>query len=498
MIDIAICIVPKIDPYAPTAGPSALKAQLESEGFSCKVLDFNIDLYNFLDRQRLAKHYYFEDDSVFENYILNEADKEFKYPDDFNEFYSIIEPAVMSWIADLKAINAPWVGLSLLSSFSCAVATKLCELIRKHLPATKIVIGGGYVQGYNQLWVDNGIVDYFIFGDGEHSLTELLRGNVTAPGINTSTPTQVKDLDSLLTPDYSDIDWSKYQTYDNETIIYVTGSRGCVKRCTFCDVPIIWPNYTYRSGPHIANEIFDVVTKYNRQVVRFTDSLINGSMRAFRELLNILKDYNATQPDYSKQIKWQSQWIVRPKNQSPEEDFALMKASGVKELEIGVESFSQSVRYHMGKKFADEDLWWCLEMLHKYEIPYTLLMIVGYPTETAEDHQTNISALHRMRELGYLPGKGSNSPTLPYVSFGNTMLLSPGQKAYKLVEDELEYYVSDTDWKYKGNDLQTRLTRFIEINELVGELTTQPVSWMIEKARRQYEESLAASKHINT
>jgi hypothetical protein len=35
MTDIVISIVPKIDPYAPTVGPAALKAHLQAEEYKC-------------------------------------------------------------------------------------------------------------------------------------------------------------------------------------------------------------------------------------------------------------------------------------------------------------------------------------------------------------------------------------------------------------------------------------------------------------------------------
>ena len=41
-LDIIICIMPKINPEAPTVGPSVLKAHLASAGFTCKVIDLNI------------------------------------------------------------------------------------------------------------------------------------------------------------------------------------------------------------------------------------------------------------------------------------------------------------------------------------------------------------------------------------------------------------------------------------------------------------------------
>jgi radical SAM superfamily enzyme YgiQ (UPF0313 family) len=152
-----------------------------------------------------------------------------------------------------------------------------------------------------------------------------------------------------------------------------------------------------------------------------------------------------------------------------------MKQSGCAMLEIGLESFSQSVRYHMGKKFTDEDMWWCLEQLNKYEIPHILLMITGYPTETEEDHQTTLRSVKKIYELGW--------QKYTRIYFGNTLMLSRSQPLYKTIKDDLEYFDSNVNWKYKDNDLETRVRRFNESNNLVKELSNRKnSSWMNERA----------------
>jgi radical SAM superfamily enzyme YgiQ (UPF0313 family) len=490
MTDIVISIVPKIDPYAPTVGPAALKAHLQAEGYSCTVIDHNVRLFNYLETKNLGHHYYYDNDLGFLSWI----DTDFHVGSEFDELYDVIKDELDRWVAELKTINPVWIGLSMLSRFSCAVGIKMCQLIRKHIPAAKIVIGGAAIREWNTSWVNKGWTDYYIFGDSERAIIELLAGNFNYPGINGATPVQIEDLDELLVPDYSDINWADYKEDHTKNPVFVTASRGCVKRCDFCDVPMIWPKYKFRSGAHVTNEILELFNRYQRQTIKFTDSLINGSMKAFRELLINIEQHNKNLKIEDDQIMWESQWIMRPKNQSPESDFALMKASGCIDLDIGIESFSQHVRYDMGKKFTDEDMWWCFEMLDKYNIPYQMLMIVGYPTETEEDHQHTLSTVRRMVELGYISTPGRNRSGGGRFSFGNTLLLSKGLPIWQKYKDKLEYHYSDTDWKYNDNDLSARLRRYIEVNKLVKELTGEEMTWFLEKSKREYEQSLNDKK----
>ena len=65
MTDIIICIVPKINPDAPTVGPAVLKSHLMDAGFSCEVMDLNVQLYNSLKAINKHDYYFFEIDGLF-------------------------------------------------------------------------------------------------------------------------------------------------------------------------------------------------------------------------------------------------------------------------------------------------------------------------------------------------------------------------------------------------------------------------------------------------
>lgn len=485
-LDILICIIPKISPDAPTIGPSLLKSHLSAAGFTCDVVDLNIKLFNSLKEKGEHEKYYFDDDSIFRttHQDLDDTNTEFE------NFCTDYQHVLSSWVDLFKQKNPKWIGLSVFSSFSQSMAVKISQLIREHLPDVKIVWGGPQIETGIDKFKDKGFLDHYICGDAENSIVELLQGNMTANGINKLTPNQV-DLNQSMIPNYDDIDWAEYVSNGHDNIIYVTGSRGCVKKCTFCNVYQIWPEYRFRSGKNIMKEIKVLKEKYGRNEFRFTDSLINGSMKSFREMMHELIEYKKT----NRRVTWKSQWIVRPKNQSPEEDFRLMKESGCVEVDIGVESFSESVRYHMGKKFTNEDMWWCFDMLTKYKIPYGLLMIVGYPTETEEDHQITLDTIRRLFRDGYATSKTEYGSDLLYLGFGNTLMLSDNMPLWDQIKDDLTYYHNEFDWDYRGNDLLTRLRRYKEVHQLIQELNNGVSGgWLYRKSLRMYEEALEKAK----
>ena len=470
-----LLIIPKILPDAPSVGPAVLKAHLLKEGFSCEVMDLNISLYNEFKKHGDSDQF-FDQDAVFNCREISKLDTV------FGKTYEKYQYVFDKWINIFKEKNPKYIGLSLLTRMSTSVAIKLSQLIKEHLPKTKIVWGGAEVKrGRTRPYYEAGIIDYFISGDGENAIVELLKENFDYEGINENLPAQMLNLDDVLIPNYDDIDWTQYEYYNVPNPAYITGSRGCVKRCDFCNVYEIWPQYVFRSGKSIAQEIIEVKKKYNRTTFKFTDSLINGSMKAFREMLRILADYNNAQTNEFDKIQWHSQWIVRNYRQSPEEDYKLMKESGCYGVDVGIESFSESVRFELGKKFTDDDMWYCFEMLHKYRIHHTLLMFVGHPYETDKDHEITLKTIKKLYDLGYANKKNDKKTKLMYISMANTCMLDETQPLWLKVKDELDYWHNDWNWKFRDNTLETRLHRLEEANNLITDLAGQERSWMVKK-----------------
>jgi hypothetical protein len=70
-------------------------------------------------------------------------------------------------------------------------------------------------------------------------------------------------------------------------------------------------------------------------------------------------------------------------------------------------------------------------------------------------------------------------------------MLSKAQPLYKLIKDDLEYFNSNVDWKYKDNDFETRIRRFNEVNSLVRELKNKKeLSWMNERALKNLNNAI--------
>jgi radical SAM superfamily enzyme YgiQ (UPF0313 family) len=224
------------------------------------------------------------------------------------------------------------------------------------------------------------LIDHYIIGDAENSFYDFLTNNETV-GVDGSDWKELSndDLATLPAPNYDDYDFSLYEFPS----IPILGSRGCVRRCTFCNDIVHWKKFSYRGGEHIFQEMLLQKERYKLNDFIFSDALINGNMKEFKVFLQHLAAYNDANPD--DKISWDSQFIFRPKNQFSEDDWVLLKRSNPSAIQVGIESLSENVRFHMGKKFDQASLNFSLEQAVKHNIPVRGLMIVGYPTETRED-----------------------------------------------------------------------------------------------------------------
>jgi len=402
-------------------------------------------------------------------HVWFDTDLTFRYEDKFKIFWNdVVYEHALRWIKQFADINPDWIGITIFSQRSRFITVELCRLIREKLPEKRIVIGGPYTEFIAEELYSNGLVDAWVVGEGEQAVIDVLRNNLTAPGINGNKSQQLTDLDEMPIPDYSDFDFERYpktwgdpRVRDSEKMgsefIYITGSRGCVRKCSFCDIESIWPKFRYRSGKKIAEEIMHQHQRHGSKKFLFTDSLLNGSVKQLRELCNTLIEYK-NQGKISHDIKWQGQFIARPEKQMPEEVYQLLKEAGCWFVNIGVESGSELVRNDMNKLFDDQALNYTIAMCERYGIDMSWLMLVGYPTEDEAEFQ---KTLNFMTKYSYLNEK----KIVRHVVLGPTLDIMPGSPLWRMRDDMGITYDERRHWIYRDNTRAVRIKRWLRLKQ---------------------------------
>jgi radical SAM superfamily enzyme YgiQ (UPF0313 family) len=378
--DVVIVSLPYVESAIPTAAPAALKPIVESTGLTCLAVDSSVSMYNKILLHPNKKEML---DFYMDGKLAESVEQEIF--DDLDDLTN----KILSW-------SPKWIGLSLLSADIQNSARWVLYLLREKNSQVKIFVGGAgcgisatVLGSFIPDMFEQNLIDYHIHGDGEIALAELLMGNDTYAGINGVPNKYLTDtqIHSLPFPDYTDY---QLDLYDRPAII-LTGSRGCVRQCTFCDYIEAHTKFQWRTAESIFSEMLYQIEKYKITKFIFSDSLTNGNIKEFNKLLVLLADYNEKNP--GNKIIWAGYYIIRNKSSTDEWIWEMLQKSGAQQLAIGIESFSQSIRYQLGKKIDDESIIHHFTLAQKMGIHIIVLTLVGYPTETIDDSNACVNWL---------------------------------------------------------------------------------------------------------
>jgi radical SAM superfamily enzyme YgiQ (UPF0313 family) len=453
------------------AASAWLAGMCERYPIEYEVFDFNVHLKNVLGTSLWEKLFVIpvEDDG---------------FPSMDPALLVQVKEAIASGVDLIFQHSPDLIAMTVLSYIQYPYTKLVLEAIRTKTAVTIIAGGTGISYQTSQgstvgrRLLDENLLDYYVLGEGDDVFKLFLDGEL-ALGINhkdnqwESWVPQINELDGLTFPSYKKINLADYeQTEINNRSMAtatITGSRGCVRRCTFCDIGHVWKKFRFRSADDIAKEIVQHYLDTKILRYHFSDSLINGSLKHFVALMERLVELHTEYPEL-KDLQIDGQFIIREKKHHPEYMYELMRKSGVFRVEAGIESGSERVREHMGKKFSDEDLDYHYEMSSKHDITNSLLLFTGYPTETIEDHQDTLNLLKRYQK--YLVDGTISMLVLsePMILLRNTPLANM-QDELGLVLFNNEY--GNTLWTADTNPtftVEEKYRRYLETNRLSLEL----------------------------
>ena len=447
----AVVTLPRLEPHRPPVSSAIIGSVCRSRVDAVASFDMNIDLFH---ENRLL---FDQLDGILDGYRSPSIEER-----------SIIDGFVARKAAEIMAWQPDLILISVFSFTTHYFTRLLLEALKTH-PATKVIGGQGvYVpelsrqeserNTFGELMLGMGLVDHYVVGEGEQVLAAFLEGERSLPGLDNANKSQVMDLNSAAWPDYGLFDLDRYDYLTNDREVFITGSRGCVRRCTYCDVPYHWPKFRWREGSNIAAEMINHYEQHGVTKFYFTDSLINGSMKAFNDMCNKLAAYR-----FSPGIRWGGQFICKPRNQISDEYFDMMAAAGADQFYIGIETGSDRVRWSMDKKFTNDDISYHLEHFSRTGMGMFFLMLVGYVTETIEDHQDTMAMFPRWQRYvadGTIRGIDLG-PTL--IILANTPLDSMREELkLRFINGDPKSWVADAN---PDLTIQERIRRRLEIHQ---------------------------------
>ncbi len=233
------------------------------------------------------------------------------------------------------------------------------------------------------------LCDSFIAYESEHPflmLLENLKGNgdlTQVPNlvfwrdgkVRINEPFYIENINHLPTPDYSGIPLHLY--LQPEVILPLRTSRGCYwGRCAFCAISSNQLLYREREIPKVVEDIREITYRYDVRLIKLRDEAI-PPIRLKKLSEQILAE--------GLDVKWCARCRFE---ETIDRDLGkLLKKSGCQALSFGLESASPRVLDTMDKGTNKEGIERVLGFFAEEGISVNLSLIVGFPTEKAEDIQ---------------------------------------------------------------------------------------------------------------
>ena len=260
-------------------------------------------------------------------------------------------------------------------------SVSLCQLtsslyfikkIKKRFPGLAVAVGGSTFSGtikanFFRLFPE---IDAVINGEGELPLCRLVNGLMVSPVIadlpaikgvitpqtaqSEQQPTeinQLNDLNYLPAPDFDEY-FALLRSFSPDKVFFpilpVETSRGCwwqktkatrgrkthesarSSGCAFCNLNRQWQGYRSKQPQQVVSEIDHLTSRYQCLSTSLVDNVLPHklSSEVFKAVANLGKDLKL---------------FAEIRANTPARDLAVMRAAGMQELQIGIESLSTSL-----------------------------------------------------------------------------------------------------------------------------------------------------------
>ncbi len=356
---------------------------------------------------------------------------------DFDTLADQLDAHLEKWLAQLDFSDCSLIGFTVCFSQLSPALLAAGRLKRKH-PQIPIVFGGSTCSPRigSSLLRAFPEIDFIINGEGEQPLLRLCRylsGERRHPGHNVlhretgrNVPEQkntgcikndeIRDLDSLPLPDYDDY----FLELKKSGLPFIPSlplefSRGCWwNKCTFCNLNLQWCGYRNKSNTRVLQEVERLVAKYRCLDFAFTDNSLPPK-EADR--------FFAATRKMNRELRFFGE--IRTLN-NPDK-YILYREGGLSTVQVGIESFSDSLLKRMHKGVTVMDNVAAMKYAVEAGIKLDGNLILEFPGSTEKEVEETLHVLDLV--LPYRPLKGAGF----FLGHGSPVWNDPKQFGLKAV-----------------------------------------------------------------
>jgi len=324
---------------------------------------------------------------------------------------------------------------------------QLITEIKSYGRKSYFICGGPFLASSSSLIMDKETnIDFMAIGEGEYIMLDLLQSlalghdvfdhiaglvwrDKTGKVIENSPRTVIKDLDELPFPDRDFFECGGRDSFgDSLETARISTSRGCVARCSFCNVNFFsqvskGKPWRGRSPEKVVDEIELLVRKYQIKKINFSDSSFDdpgdiGKKRSAAICNELLR----------RGINVSAKIYLRCETMKTKEDVELLqlyKKAGIDVIIVGVEAGSDDELKFYEKKATMVDNYRMVNLLRDMDIFFVIVGFIMFgPNSTMATLRSNID---------FLNGVGATD-NLSHIS--NALMLIRGSKLYRMLNTE--------------------------------------------------------------
>lgn len=294
----------------------------------------------------------------------------------------------------VEAWGAEVVGISCISS---ALVGEVSALVRElGKTETKVVVGGTHASLRPEEMLESG-ADCVVVGEGEKTMLELVgalekggslnlvKGIVWKRGkkvVRNPPRPPILDLDSLPFPAWHLFSMEQYFRVKGHAaavrgrVAPMLTSRGCLHRCLFCTVPLVWGQWRARSPANVVKEIEWLIEQWGIEEVHFEDDNLSLDRERMKRLCREMVRKGV-------KVDWATPNGVDVRTLTTDL-LEEMRRAGCYFLSFGLEHGNPLFREKMGKVFSPSHARRIVKKAKDLGIWTHAFFMVGWPWETRE------------------------------------------------------------------------------------------------------------------
>lgn len=307
-----------------------------------------------------------------------------------------------------------WVGFNLLAptyELSARIAAGLD-------PEIQIMVGGHQAKARPEAIIADprfARLEALIVGEAETRLVELLNDHhqrVRLPGVMWRDPilgTPVTgggpgtawhlapDVNALPFVDRRFFAADPYRPGDGPWEAAMVGARGCPYECSYCGAAVsanLDVAIRTREPANIIAEMDELNVRYGVRAFRFVDDLFLGYERFVRRCMPAF-----TEADVGGRYVWDATGRINVLAHADDAFLETLAANGCREIALGIESGSERVLGHLGKRIRPELTRDVVRRLTRRGINVRGHFVLGRPTETRAELEATVRHVRELWEL---------------------------------------------------------------------------------------------------